>query len=451
MEASLDVEGPHGGLIVLLSIAQGDLLYYVWNGLVLLLLLFMSALVSGSEVAFFSLSQQDLEYCAESKKRNEHSIFRLLMRPKKLLASILIFNNLVNIGIVTLSTFMLWHALGSKQPSGIIFTAVTIVITILIVFFGEVIPKVYATQKALAFAKRMSLFLTIIDKIFSPLSYPLLGLSRFIERRIKRKGYDISVEDLHHALEMTTDEGNTTAEEKEILKGIVNFSTISVRQIMHSRLDITAIDLKMDFHQVMDKINKTGYSRLPVFKDTIDKLEGILYVKDLLPFIEQNENFKWQKLLRSIYFVPESKMIDDLLKNFQEMRVHMAIVVDEYGGTSGLITLEDIIEEIVGEINDEFDIEEIEFSKVDANTYIFEGKTSLNDITKILDVRTDTFDEVKGESESVGGLLLELHERMPNAGEKITFDKFEFTIESVNSKRIKRAKIEIIELPEEND
>jgi gliding motility-associated protein GldE len=270
----------------------------------------------------------------------------------------------------------------------------------------------------------------------------LMFFSNIIERRVEKKGYRVSLDDLNEALEMTTGE-ETTDEEKEILKGIVNFGTIQVKQIMRSRIDVTAFDVKMDFHQLMDRINKSNFSRIPVYKETIDHVKGILYVKDLLPFIEQGEEFKWQKLIREPYFVPETKKIDDLLKNFQEKHVHMAIAVDEYGGTAGLITLEDIIEEIVGEINDEFDSEEVDFTQIDSSTYIFEGKTSLNDLTKIIDMRADVFDEVKGESESVGGLLLELNSSMPKAGDEIVYDRFAFKIESVNSKRIKRVRLKM--------
>ncbi len=442
MEINLDVDEPYR-YSLLLNTVQGDIWYYSLIALSLLALLLMSALISGSEVAFFSLSPQDREECEKNNTRSDKAITQLLQNPKKLLATILIFNNLINVAIVTLSTFASWHALGDGNSESMAMLIVTITSTILIVFFGEVIPKVYANQKSLNFARKTAFFINIFNRFFTFLSVPLMELTNIIERRISKRGYNISVDELHEALEMTTDH-NTSEEEKEILKGIVNFGTISVKQIMRSRLDIKAIDYKMNFHELMDKINKSGYSRLPVYKDTIDKIQGILYVKDLLQFIDQDEHFRWQKLLRNVYFVPESKMIDDLLKKFQEKHVHMAIVVDEYGGTSGLITLEDIIEEIVGEINDEFDSEEIDYSQIDEHTFIFEGKTSLNDITKILDVKTDIFDEVKGESESLGGLLLEINEGMPKFGDNISYEKFQFTIESVNSKRIKRVRIEIV-------
>ena len=269
------------------------------------------------------------------------------------------------------------------------------------------------------------------------------ALSEDMEKRIKKKGYQTSVEEIRQALELAS--STSTEEEKDILRGIVNFGTINVKQIMRARMDITAFDYDVDFHQLMDKINKCSFSRIPVYKNRIDNIKGILYIKDILPFIDQNENFAWQKLLRPCFFVPETKKIDDLLKNFQERRVHMAIVVDEYGGTSGLATLEDIIEEIVGEITDEFDKEDVNYSKIDNHTFIFEGKISLNDFLKIVEEEPEALDEVKGESESLGGLLLEIHKKMPQVGERITHKEFEFLIESATTKKIKRIRVVIHE------
>ena len=261
-----------------------------------------------------------------------------------------------------------------------------------------------------------------------------------IESQVEKKGHNITVDELNQALEITTGD-ETTEEEKGILKGIVNFSTLTVKQVMKSRMDVTAFDIEMDFHELMDKINKSGFSRIPVYNETIDKIEGILYIKDLIAHIDKEDDFKWQILLRPGFFVPENKKVDALLKDFQEQRVHMAIVVDEYGGTSGLITMEDIIEEIVGEINDEFDDEDVAYNKLDNSTYIFEGKTSLNDFCKIVGVEPSTFDDVKGESESLGGLLLELNATLPRGGEKIKFDQFLFTIVAVDLRRIKRVRV----------
>lgn len=415
--------------------------FYILNGLVLIVLLMMSALVSGSEVAFFSLSHEDLAKCKNSNQPTEQNIITLLKNPKELLATILILNNFINVGIVTLSTFVTWEIVGTKETEGLLVVILTAIITFLIVFYGEIVPKVYANQNNLSFAGRMSGFLIVAGKFFTPISWALMSVSNIIEKRVKQKGFNISVDELHQALEITSNH-ETTDEERGILKGIVNFGTLSVRQVMKSRIDITAFDIEEDYHVLMDQINKNGFSRIPVYRDTIDKIEGILYVKDLLPYIDQDENFEWQKLLRQGFFVPESKKVDSLLKDFQEKRVHIAIVVDEYGGTSGLITLEDVIEEIVGEISDEFDEDfDVAYNKLDENTYVFEGKTSLNDFGKIINEDPSYFDEVKGESESIGGLLLEINSKLPRAGEKINFKKYVFTAVSVDNKRIKRVRV----------
>ncbi|MBV6645957.1 MAG: gliding motility-associated protein GldE [Cyclobacteriaceae bacterium] len=411
--------------------------FFILNAIILVVLLALSGLISGSEVAFFSLPTDR----GEKEHNADYRIDRLLQNPRKLLATILIVNNLVNILIVTISTFATWQVTGGKNAGGIIILILTATITLVIVFFGEIMPKVYASHNALGFARFTAGLLQFFEKTLTPLSWLLMSVSDVIEKRIEKKGYNLSVDELNQALEITVDR-ETTEEEKGILKGIVNFGTLSVKQVMKSRMDITAIDVESDFHELMDQINKTGYSRIPVYSETIDKIEGILYIKDVLPHLDKEETFKWQTLLRPGYFVPESKKIDDLFKDFQEKQVHMAIVVDEYGGTEGLVTLEDIIEEIVGEINDEFDEEsDVSYNKLDEHTYIFEGKTSLNDFCKIVDVDTQFFDQVKGESESLGGLLLEINEKLPNAGAKIRFENFLFTIVAVDQKRIKRVRV----------
>jgi len=404
------------------------------------LLLIMSSLVSGSEVAFFSLSRQQIANCKNSTNSSEKIIYNLIKDPKKLLATILISNNFINVAFVTLATFITWKIVGTNTLEGLTIVILTFITTFAIVFFGEVIPKVYASPNNLKFAKLTAKMLLIAEVLFRPLSWLLLNASNIIEKRIEKKDYQVSKEELHKALELTASH-ETTEEEKEILKGIVNFGTLSVKQVMRSRLDITAFDIETNFHDLMDKINKCGYSRIPVFRETIDKIEGILYIKDLLPYLDKDENFKWQSLPRPGYFVPENKKIDSLLKDFQEKRVHMAIVVDEYGGTSGLITLEDIIEEIVGEIRDEFDDDEIAYNKLDDNTYVFESKTSLNDFCKIIGIDPVFFDSVKGESESMGGLLLELSSKLPRVGEKIEFKNFVFTVVAVDNRRIKRIRV----------
>jgi putative hemolysin len=444
------LDDPYPSLFLASQLITLNVFFYSASGLALALLLFMSAMISGSEVAFFSLSSDEITTLRNSNDSNDQRLIGLLDNPSRLLATILILNNLVNVAIVTLSTFVMWEIVGSKTAEGLVVTILTFIVTAAIVFFGEVMPKVYANQNNLAFAQKTAPMLNVGYKLFTPVSWMLLTMSRAIEKRIEKKGYYITVEELNKALELTTKhDKQTTEEEKGILKGIVNFGKLFVTQVMRSRLDIFAIDIETDFHEVMDKINKTGYSRIPIYKETIDNIEGILYVKDLLPFTDNDEHFPWQKLIRPGYFVPDSKKIDSLLREFQEKRVHMAIVVDEYGGTSGLITLEDIIEEIVGEINDEFDDDSIVYNKLDENTFIFEGKVSLNDFCKTINEDPAVFDPVKGESESLGGLILEIASKLPRVGEKIRYDRYVFTVVAVDARRIKRVRV-FIKNPKEN-
>jgi len=441
LESSLDVDPQQSSILLQIGYSIPWNLISVEVG-ILFFLVVCSALISGSEVAFFSLTGNDLKVCEESESSVSKLILNLLKKPKKLLATILIANNLVNVGAVTIGTYISWQLAGTTSQDNYVIVLTPVVLTILLVFMGEVLPKTYASQRCLFFAHFIAIPLDLANKLLSPISFILITLSRTIENRVQHKSYNFSVEEINKAIEVATSgDSESTAEEKEILKGIVNFGTKTARQVMHSRMDITAFSSKIDFHQLMDKINKWGYSRVPIYTDTIDNIIGILYVKDLLPFLENQENFAWQKLLRPAYFVPDTKKIDGLLESFQEKRVHMAICVDEYGGTSGLITLEDIIEEIVGEINDEFDETEIDYKRLDKNMFVFEGKTSLNDFTKIMNKSNDYFDEVKGESESLGGLLLELNSSFPNVGDEIKYKDFTFKIESANSKRIKKVRV----------
>ncbi len=441
MEVPTDDPYPPG-LSLLVHLVQNNVTftYVLINALVFAFLIVMSALISGSEVAFFSLNNEDMEGCRDNPDAKNSAILKLLGKRRELLATILIMNNLLNVAIVTLATFFTWQLVGTKTPEDWIVWTLTAIVTFAILFFGEVVPKNYATQHNRRFARMTAHLLLFLRFIFHWIAKFLINVTNVIEKNVEKKGHNITVDELNQALEMTTGE-DTTDEEKGILKGIVNFSTLTVKQIMKSRMDITTVDIEYDFHELMDLINKSGFSRIPVFNETIDKIEGILYIKDLLSHIEKEEDFKWQELVRPGYFVPENKKVDALLKDFQDKRVHMAIVVDEYGGTSGLITMEDIIEEIVGEINDEFDDDDVAYNKLDASTYVFEGKTSLNDLCKIIEVETYLFDGVKGESESLGGLLLELHSKLPRAGEKIEFGPFMFTIVAVDARRIKRVRI----------
>lgn len=443
------MDDPYPSILLLAEISQVSASYLLVNGLIFILLLIASGLISGSEVAFFSLTKDDLVNIDIDGQKNSEKVILLIKDPQRLLSTVLILNNLINIGIVTLTTFVAWTIFGLNATGILIILIQTIGVTFAIVFFGEIVPKVYATKAKVEFSLMMAPAISFFSFLLKPLSFFLMSLSNVIERRIEKKAYSLSIDELHQALEITSDDA--TDEEKDILKGIVNFGTLSVKQVMHSRMEITAVDLETDFHELMDKINKSGYSRIPVYNETIDSIEGILYIKDLLPHIEKGEEFEWQSLIRKGFFVPENKKVDSLLKDFQKKRVHMAIVVDEYGGTSGLITLEDLIEEIIGEINDEFDdVQEFYFQEIDPQTFIFEGKVSLNDFCKKLDLDIQIFDEVKGESESLGGLLLELNSNLPKNGTKISFEDFEFTILAVDTRKIKKVKVKILSGEEKN-
>ncbi len=445
METSID-EPPSwlfGQLLTLSGGVNSSLIFIILVVGVILLLLVVSAIISGSEVAFFSLSSAELEECESTNSKKDKLICHLAAKPKQLLATILILNNFVNVAIITIATFATWQVVGHTNE-GSVLAVLAAIITTLIVFFGEIIPKIYANQKGLAMARLSSSLLYYSMKLVKPLVWVLVSMTGIVEKRIKRKGYSGSIEEVNHALELSTKTG-TSQQEKDILKGIVHFSTIPVTQIMKARLDMEAVELSTSFHELMNKINKTGFSRLPVFKENLDSIEGILNIKDLLPHTNKDEFFDWQKLLRPAFFVPEAKMIDTLLKDFQEKHVHIAIVVDEYGGTEGLITLEDIIEEIVGEISDEYDEESDSYKKINAYTYDFEGKTSINDFCKVVKEDAILFEEIMGESESLGGMILEVHTRLPNTGEQVKFDKYTFTVLSVDNKRIKKIRVVIDE------
>ncbi|MEQ6124929.1 gliding motility-associated protein GldE [Pseudotenacibaculum sp. MALMAid0570] len=415
----------------------------------LLLLLLSSALISGTEVAFFSLSQTDLNKLSEESK-GESLIVKLLEKPKKLLATILIANNFINILAV-----LLFALLGDKFLSGdlsidwnfikiksdyVKFGIEVGLITFLILLFGEVLPKVYASRKSLKFSSFMARPIKVLNIVFSPLSYLLTNLTGVIERRLGNKNSNFSVETLSQALELTSDDA-TTKDEQKILEGIVSFGSTDTVQIMKPRIDIFALSDEEPYDEVMKKILKNGYSRNPVYHDSIDNIVGVLYAKDLLAHLNKS-NFKWQKLLREPFFVPENKKLDDLLADFREKKNHLAIVVDEYGGTSGIVTLEDVIEEIVGDINDEFDDDDLAYSKIDDNNYIFDGKITIKDFCKILeDEDEEKFEEEKGESETIAGFILEISGKFPKTGEKIKFDNYTFTIEALDRKRIKQLKV----------
>lgn len=413
------------------------------------MLLVCSALISGTEVAFFSLSQKELDEVSEETK-GESKVVRLLQKPKKLLATILITNNFINILVVlifaSLEDFMFGGLnfsltiLGFKINASIIKVLIQVgLVTFLILLFGEVLPKVYASRNSKQFANFMSKPVHILNIILSPLSVPLTGITNKIESKLGGKNSNLSVEKLSQALELTS-EGATTKDEQKILEGIVTFGNTETIQIMKPRTDVCAIDDSCSYQEVLYIILQNGYSRNPVYSESIDNIIGVLYTKDLLAHLNKKE-FNWQSLLRDPFFVPENKKLDDLLKEFQEKKNHLAIVVDEYGGTSGIVTLEDVIEEIVGDINDEFDDVDLSYSKLDENNFIFEGKVTIRDFCKVLDEEEELFEEEKGESETLAGFILEVSGKFPKRGEKINFEHFTFTIEAMDRKRIKQVKV----------
>ena len=415
-----------------------------------IVLLLCSALISGTEVAFFTLSKTDIIKISDETK-GQNPVVILLQNPSKLLATILITNNFINILIVlifaSLGEVFLKEQnlsltiLGFTLPSSIVkFSIEVILVTFLILLFGEVLPKVYASRRALKFCNFMSRPLQFLTFFLTPLSFPLINLTNIIEKKLGSKNSNFSVEILSKALELTSEE-STTKEEQKILEGIVSFGNTETVQIMKPRIDIFALSYDESYDEVLTKILKHGYSRNPVYKDSIDNIVGVLYAKDLLGFLD-NKDFKWQELLREPFFVPENKKLDDLLVEFRERKNHLAIVVDEYGGTSGIVTLEDVIEEIVGEINDEFDTDDLSYSKIDANNYIFDGKITIKDFCKVLeDTKEEKFEEYKGESETIAGFILEISGKFPKIGEKINFNRYTFTIEALDRKRIKQLKV----------
>lgn len=410
--------------------------------IVMILLLIASAFISGSEVAFFSLTPSNINSLKEKVSRTNNLILKLLNTPERLLATILIANNFVNVGIIILSTFVTISFVDFSYSPAIRFILQVIIITFLILLFGEIIPKIYATQYAMRFASFMAYPLFFLEKVFRPISSFLIYSTKIVNKKFSQAKQNISIDDLSQALDLTSDE---IKEDKKILKGIVKFGNINVKEIMKSRVDIVAIDVKTtrDFSEFLSVIIESGYSRIPVYFETFDNIKGILYIKDLLPYINKDDTFRWQSLIRAPYFVPETKKINDLLEEFQSKKIHLAIVIDEYGGTSGIVTLEDILEEIVGEINDEFDDKQVKYSKLDDKNYIFEGKTLLNDFYKIIQSDDNIFDDIKGDSDTLAGLILEIKGEIPKIYEKITYKNFIFKIESVDKRRIRRIKVTI--------
>jgi gliding motility-associated protein GldE len=413
--------------------------------MVLLLLLFLSFVLAGAEVAFFSLTYKDVNLLKSKQQPAYKRIVDLLEEPKILLASLLIANSFINISIIIISNLLIDDLINFEQFNGawLEFVIKVVVVSFLLVLFGEVMPKVLATQNNIRFAKDFGGIVQGVSYICKRLSKWLVKYSDIIEKKLAHKNNGAySLEELDHAIDLTTQ--NTASEkEKNILKGIVKFGNITVKQIMKTRVDVHGIDEETSFGELIGVVKELQYSRLPVYKEDLDNIAGMIHTKDLLAYLQEPDDFNWHSLMRQPYFVHEQKFIEDLLKEFQAKRIHFAIVVDEFGGTSGIVTLEDILEEVIGEIKDEFDEEESTFRKIDEHNYIFEGRTMINDVCKIMELQSDTFDAVKGESDSLAGLVLELAGEIPKVLQVVASGDFEFTVLEVTKNRIDKIKVTI--------
>jgi gliding motility-associated protein GldE len=408
--------------------------------LFIIILLIGSALMSASEVAFFSFRPEDIEKLKTNKDKKAKTVLNLYNNPEKLLSTVLVANNTINIAIVLLAAFISSRMFDFSMEPVLGFIINVVVITFILLFFGEVMPKVYASRNHVSLALFMAYPLTLLEKLFQPVTSLLILSSSFVKRRTLTRRSNISMDDLSDALELTSED---FTEDEKILKGIVNFGNINVSAIMRSRIDVTAIDIKSAFDKIVPVIINSGFSRIPVYSGSFDNVKGILYAKDVLPYTSNPGSFKWQALLRPPYFVPDTKKINDLLKEFQTKKIHMAVVIDEYGGTSGIVTLEDILEEIVGEITDESDGDQLLFRKLDEKTYIFEAKILLNDFCKVVGIEEDLLEDVRGESDTLAGLILELTGEIPLKDQIIKYRDFVFRIESADRRRIKEIRVEI--------
>jgi gliding motility-associated protein GldE len=419
---------------------------------VLIVLVVASALVSGSETAFFSMTPSDLESLRTSNHKKDNLILELRNKPKTLLATILISNNFINVAIVILSAYIAAMIFNLGAFPILAFLLQVVVITSVILIFGEIIPKILANKEPVTMANLMVRPLNFLMWFFKPLSVVLVKSTGMIDKRLGSKGHNISVSELSDAIEITVDD-TVQEDEKMILKGIASFVEREASEIMQSRVNVTAIDSESPFREMMKTVMESGFSRIPVYEASLDKILGVLYIKDLLPYLDLEDKKDWVNLVRPAFFVPENKRINDLLQEFREKKIHLAIVVDEYGGTSGIITLEDIIEEIVGEISDEFDKEDYQFKhkRISPKSYLFEAKTPLNDLCKIIGINEEIFEEVRGESDSLGGLLLELEGKIPEKGTVIKFDNFRFTIIDATARMIKEVKIAIVNEKKANE
>ena len=410
--------------------------------IVIIILIMCSAFVSGSEVAYFSLSPNDIE----NKNKNhpqDKVVLKLLQQPNLLLATILIANNFINVAIIVLFAYFSDLAITFPESSSLKFVFDVIIVTSILVLLGEITPKVYANKNALLFSRMMSVPLMFLTKILYPFSFLLLKTTALIDKKIRNRGTEASIEEISKALDLT--EENSNEEEARMLKSIVEFGNTDVKEIMIPRVDTVAIEEKTKLKDVLAIIVDSGFSRIPVYKENFDNVSGVLYIKDLIPHLEGDKYFDWTKKSRPPYFIPENKMINDLLKDFQQKKNHIAIVVDEYGGVSGIVTLEDVLEEIVGEINDEFDDDKNIYSKLDDFNFIFEGKLSLIDFIKIVKGKSDYFDDIKSDSDTIAGLILELEGKIPEIGSITRIPPYTFIIESSDSRKIKRVKVTIDE------
>lgn len=410
------------------------------------LLLLVSGFASASEIAFFSLSPADLSAIAEKKNPSDEKISRLLDDTERLLATILITNNFVNVTIIMLCNFFFMTVFEFHSPVAE-FLVLTVILTFLLLLFGEIMPKIYSAQKTLAFCRFAAPGITMFRSFFYPLASVLVHSTAFLNKHVTRKNHNISVDELSHALELT--DKAELKEESNILEGIIRFGGETVKEVMTSRLDVVDLEIRTPFKDVLKCIVENVYSRIPVYAETRDNIKGVLYIKDLLPHLNKGDNFRWQSLIRPAYFVPETKMIDDLLRDFQANKIHIAIVVDEFGGTSGIVTMEDIIEEIVGEIRDEYDDEEHTYTILNDHTWVFEAKTQLTDFYKVTHIDDTAFDEVAGDADTVAGLLLELKGEFPALHEKVSYERYEFEVLEMDNRRILKVKFTVNPLTDE--
>ena len=406
--------------------------------LLALFLILLSGFASASEIAFFSLSPADLEAMDPDKSPLDMQVQKLRDDSERTLATILITNNLVNVTIIMLCNYI-FNSLFTFGEEWLQFLCVTILLTFLLLLFGEIIPKVYSRKNPLAFCRKAVKGVIFFRKLFWPVETILLKSGAFAEKVLQKENRQLSIDDLEQALELT--DKSDIKDEQSMLQGIIRFGDETAKEVMTSRQDIIDLDIRCSYEDVLKCIVDNNYSRIPVYQDNKDNIRGVLYIKDLLPHLSKPANFRWQSLIRPPYFVPETKKIDDLLREFQENKVHIAIVVDEFGGTSGIVTLEDILEEIVGEINDEYDEEEHNYTKLDANSYIFEGKTLLNDFTKILNLPDDEFDDVEGDADSLAGLLLEIKGDFPVVHEILKYKRYTFEVLEIDERRISKVKV----------